>query len=194
MNTDDSVTALVRRWQAGESGALDALWPQVYGQLRALAGRQLRRERDGVATWQPTALVHEAWLRLLGGVATPLRDRDHLLALAGRVMRQVLVDHARARKADKRDGGERVTLSGLGLATPGPDIDLLALDQALAGLEAIDPRKARVVELRVFAGLEFAAIGELLGASRATLDRDFRAARAWLFRALQDGGPPAPAP
>lgn len=194
MTTDDSVTALVRRWQAGEPGALDALWPQVYGQLRALAGRQLRRERDGVATWQPTALVHEAWLRLLGGVATPLRDRDHLLALAGRVMRQVLVDHARARKADKRDGGERVTLSGLGLATPGPDIDLLALDQALAGLEAIDPRKARVVELRVFAGLEFAAIGELLGASRATLDRDFRAARAWLFRALQDGGPPAPAP
>lgn len=184
MSTEESVTELVQRWQDGEPGALDALWPQVYAELRVLAGQQLRRERDGVVTWQPTALVHEAWLRLLGGVDTPLRDRSHLLALAGRVMRQVLVDQARARKADKRDGGERVTLTGLGLATPALDIDLLALEQALSELEAIDERKARVIELRLFAGMEFSTIGELLGASRATLDRDYRAARAWLFRAL----------
>lgn len=184
-----SVTELVHRWQDGEPGAFDALWPHVYAQLRVLAAQQLRRERDGVVTWQPTALVHEAWLRLLGGVATPLSDRNHLLAVAGRVMRQVLVDHARARKAEKRDGGERLTLSGLDLATPGPDMDLLALNQALMALEAIDPRRARVIELRVFAGLDFAAIGELLGASRATLDRDFRAGRAWLYRALQGAAP-----
>lgn len=186
MSTDDTVTRLVQRWQAGERDALDALLPLVYAELKRLAESQLRREYGGALTLQPTALVHEAYLRLMGGIATPLRDRDHLLGIVGRLMRQVLVDRARARQADKRDGGQRITLSGLDEPAPMQTLDILALDTALRQLEAIDPRKAQVVELRVFAGLEFAEIGRLTGASRATLDRDFRAARAWLYRQLQD--------
>lgn len=183
----ESVTACLKRWRAGETRALDQMLPLVYAELRGIAAAQMRRER-GPSTLQPTALVHEAFLKLVDSSQVDWRDRAHFLAMAARAMRQVLVDRARAREADKRDGGERVTLSSVDPPDPRNTVDLLALDQALAQLEALDPRKARVIELRVFAGLDFADIGELLEVSRATLDRDFRAARAWLYRALSDDG------
>ncbi len=181
---DDSATELIQRWQAGDAAALNELLPQLYAELKQLARASLRREMATIVTLQPTALVHEAYLRLLGGVSIPLNDRNHLLAMVARLMRQVLVDRARARQAEKRDGGQRVTLSDLVQADAALDADMLALDGVLRQLESIDPRKAQVVELRVFGGLDFAEIGAVTGRSRATLDRDFRTARAWLHRQL----------
>lgn len=178
-----AVTAWLRRWRAGERAALDQVLPLVYAELRQLAAAQMRQE-SGPVTLQPTALVHEAYFKLIDASQVDWRDRAHFLALAARAMRQVLIEHARARSAAKRDGGERISLDAIDPADPSRQIDLLALDQALGQLEAIDPRKAKVVELRAFAGLEFEAIGALLGVSRATLDRDFRTARAWLYHAL----------
>ena len=187
---DEPVTALLRRWRAGDRAALDALVPLVYAELKRVAEGYLRRERG--ATLQPTALVHEAYLKLVGGADVDWQDRRHFFAAAARLMRQILVDHARHRDAAKRQGGERVTLSSLDPPDPRNAIDLLALDQALSALEGLDERKARVVELRVFAGLEFAEIGELLDLSRATLDREWRAARAWLYHTLGGEGGAAP--
>lgn len=184
----DSATELIQRWQAGDAAALNELLPQLYAELKQLARVSLRREMATVVTLQPTALVHEAYLRLLGGVSIPLSDRNHLLAMAARLMRQILIDRARARQAEKRDGGQRVTLSDLVQADAALDADVLALDGALRQLESIDPRKAQVVELRVFGGLDFAEIGVVTGRSRATLDRDFRTARAWLYRQLVEDG------
>ena len=151
----ESVTVWLKRWRAGDAQALDRMLPLVYAELRGVAAAQMRRER-GPSTLQPTALVHEAYLKLVDASQVDWRDRAHFLAMAARAMRQVLVDHARARNADKRLGGERVTLSSVDPPDPRNMVDLLALDQALAQLEALDRRKARVIELRVFAGLEFA--------------------------------------
>ena len=177
------ITALLQRWHEGDTDAGDALLPMVYAQLRAIARRQLGAERIG-HTLVPTELVHEAYLKLSDGQRPDSANRVHFFALAARAMRQVLVDHERHRRADKRDGGERVTLSSLNVADPQQSMELLALDEALNALEAFDPRKARVIELRVFAGLDFAEVAEVLDISRATLARDFRVARAWLYRAL----------
>lgn len=190
MGEGDSVTGLLKRWRAGDAKALDRMLPLVYAELHALADALLRRE-SGPVTLQATALVHEAYLKLVDASQVDWHDRAHFLATAARSMRQILVDHARARQADKRAGGERLTLGGLELPDPRDSLDLLALDQALTQLEALDARKARVIELRIFAGLEFAEIGELLDVSRATLDRDYRTARAWLYHALAmpDGTP-----
>lgn len=184
MSSDGEVTQLLQRWRAGDATALDALVPLVYAELKRVADGYLRREHRAGATLQATALVHEAYLKLIGASAIDWQDRQHFFATAARLMRQILVDHARARDADKRAGGERVTLSSVDPPDPRNAVDLLALDQALSRLEQMDARKARVVELRVFAGLEFAEIGALLELSRATLDRDWRAARAWLYREL----------
>jgi len=151
--------------------------------LRGIARRVLRNERSG-HTLTPTALVHELYLKLDEWTLVAWADRAHFLALASRNMRRLLVDHARARGADKRDGGERVTLTGIDVSTPDSAFDLLAIDQALTALAAIDARKAEVLELRLIAGLDFAEIGAVTGLSRATLDREFRAARAWLLVAL----------
>ena len=181
----ESVTGWLKRWRAGEAGAFERLMPLVYAELRRVAAAQMRREA-GPITLQPTALVHEAYLKLVDASEVDWQDRAHFFATAARAMRQVLVEHARARGAQKRDFGERVTLSSIDPPDPRNTVDLLALDQALERLEALDARKARVVELRVFAGLEFSEIGTLLELSRATLDRDFRTARAWLYRALAD--------
>jgi RNA polymerase sigma factor (TIGR02999 family) len=176
------ITELLQRWRDGDSAAADALLPMVYAQLRAIARRQLARGYDQ-ASLVPTELVHEAYLRL--NEATPNSEsRVHFFAIAARAMRQVLVAHERQRRADKRDGGERISLSSLDPADPNQSFDLLALDEALRGLEAIDARGARVIELRVFAGLDFAEIAQVVGISRATLARDFRASRAWLYKAL----------
>jgi len=199
------VTGLLQAWGAGDDGALDALFPIVYEELRQRAGRVLRREGVG-HTLQPTALVHEAYLRLVEQKRVRWEGRTQFFAVAARVMRRVLVDHARARLADKRGGGARhVTLidarldvgaahgagaaaSGAGasaVAQPSVDaIDLLALDDALQRLAAFDPRKARLVELRYFAGLSIPEAAESLGVSQATLIRDWNVARRWLHREL----------
>lgn len=171
--------------------ALDALTPLVYEQLRAVAVRLMAREAPG-ATLSPTGLLHEAWLRLAEGPAR-VQDRRHVLALAARRMRHLLVDQALARKAGKRGAGQRpLTLSAAELAlSPGADpVDLLAVHEALQALEAEDARCARVVELRCFGGLTLDEIAQSLSLSRATVKREWVFGRAWLARAL--GAPLAP--
>jgi RNA polymerase sigma factor (TIGR02999 family) len=151
----------------------------------------MRRERDP-ASLQPTALVHEAFIKLTAGADVDWRDRSHFLAVAARMMRQILVDHGRRQHARKRDGGERVTLAALDAGESPQDTDLLALDQAMQRLAGIDARRAQIVELRVFGGLDFAEIGEVMQLSRATLGREFRTARLWLFHAISvDGAAPS---
>ncbi len=173
---------LLERWRGGESEALEALVAVVYDELRRLAGRQLRRERID-HTLQPTSLVNEAFLRLLGGSSVHPNDRVHFFALAARTMRQVLVDHARRRAAGKRIIAEPLE----GQAEPGvapASSDVLALHQALERLAVLDPRQAQVVELRHFGGLENQEIAAVLGISLATVERDWRIARLWLHREL----------
>jgi RNA polymerase sigma factor (TIGR02999 family) len=186
----EPITKLLERWRNGDAGAADALLPLVYAQLRAIARRQLAGER-AAHTLMPTDLVHEAYLKLSEGSIPDSTDRAHFFAIAARAMRQVLVDHERHRRAHKRDGGERITLSSADPPDPNQNVDLLALDEALHALENVDARKARVIELRAFAGLEFDEIARVLDISRATLMRDFRAARAWLYRALELPAPDA---
>ena len=182
-DTGAPITRLLERWRGGDAAAADALLPLVYEQLRVIARRALAAERPG-HTFVPTELVHEAYLKLTGAELPDSKDRLHFFAIAARTMRQVLVDHERHRRADKRSGGERITLSSLDPPDPQQSLDLLALDQALHGLEEVDARKARVIELRAFAGLDFDEIAQVMQISRATLARDFRTARAWLYRAL----------
>lgn len=175
------VTQLLHAARNGDRDALDRLVPLVYDQLRALARRQLAREYRGVRTLQPTDLVHEAWIKLARGGASDASDRAHFLAIAARAMRQVMVDQARRRLADKRGGGwDHATLTD-GLA---PDIrpaDLLELDDAL---ENLDTRQRQVVEYRFFAGMSEAETAEVLGVSERTVRRDWVTARARLYREL----------
>lgn len=181
----DAITQLLRRASSGDSAAEAELLPMVYEQLHRLAARQMSGERAG-HTLSPTALVHEAWLRLSGDGGLSSDDHRQFFGIAARRMRQVLVDHARKRSAGKRGGGvaaETLTLSTM----PGESdigIDTLALDQALERLDALDPRKVRVVELRYFGGLDMHQVAEVLGISRATAQRDWEAARAFLYQAL----------
>lgn len=176
------VTDLLVRWGEGDRGALASLTPLVYAELRRLAERALSRERPD-HTLQPTALVHEAFLRLHGGRPATCHDRLHFLSLAARLMRCILVDHARARKAARRGAGalklplERIEEP----AADGSLIDLLELDAALSELAAADARKARVVELRFFGGLSVEETAEALGVSMPTVILDTRLARAFLF-------------
>lgn len=163
-----------------DPAAFEALLPLVYAELRQLASARLRHERPD-HTLQPTALVHEAYLKLAGGAARPYADRGHFFRVAARAMRQVLVDHARARRAAKRDavaGGPITEPAG-----PGLD-DLLAVDAALEKLARLDPRQARVIELRFFAGLGIDETASALGVSPATVKRDWMVARAWLQREI----------
>ncbi len=180
------ITALLRDWRQGDLAARDQLVAVLYPELRALADRQLRGERAN-HTLQPTALVNEAYLRLSGLERMDFQDRSHFVRMAARVMREVLVDHARRRQAAKRDGGHRVTLTGLEVASETGTVDALALDGALTRLEQIDPDKARVVELRYFGGLTIEETAEAMGSSPATVKRHWQSARAWLFDALGDG-------
>ena len=185
-DTKDAVAALLAAARGGDPGALDRLLPVVYSDLRAVAEREMRRESPG-HTLQPTALVHEAYLRL-GGAAGSAADRTHFLAIAARAMRQVLVDHARRRGAAKRGGGAPpVTLTdGIG-GGPCDAEEILALDRAL---EALDPRQRQVVECRFFAGMEESEIASALGLSERTVRRDWAKARAWLYRELYPGNDP----
>jgi RNA polymerase sigma factor (TIGR02999 family) len=180
-----AITVLLQRLSAGEMQAESELLPLVYAELRLLAARYLRGERAG-HTLSPTALVHEAYLRLVGTTSLAPGDRRQFFAIAARRMRQVLVDHARHRDAAKRGGAEReaVSLSSLADESSGAGVDAIALDQALTRLHEMDERKAQVVELRYFAGLEMGDIAELLGVSRATVQRDWDVARTFLFQAL----------
>lgn len=184
MDNVSDITVLLRRLGAGEARAESELLPLVYEQLRELAARHLRGERSG-HTLTPTALVHEAYLRMSTDASLAPQDRRQFFAIAARRMRQVLVDHARHRDAAKRGGPQReaVTLSALSEDGESP-LDALALEQALTRLEAMDERKVRVVELRYFAGLEMSDIAQVLGISRATAQRDWEVARAFLFEAL----------
>lgn len=179
------LTHLLRRWREGDRRALDALMPAVYDELRAVAHRRLAAERTG-HTLQTTALVHEAYARM-AGAEIGWRDRVHFFAVAARTMRRILVDYARARTAEKR-GGAAVPLPLDDLAVEvggsGDAFELLALHEALERLEAQDPRKARVIEAHIFAGLTYQETAEALAISPATVDRDLRLARAWLVREL----------
>jgi RNA polymerase sigma factor (TIGR02999 family) len=185
MTSQDSarheVTALLRRWNEGDRQALEILMPLVYKQLRGLAAHYLRAERSD-HTLQPTALVHEAYLRLVDQEKVVWQNRAHFYGIAAQMMRRILVDHARRKKAAKRDAGAYRVELGPGVRDEEPDRDqeLLALDQALIQLESLDPRQARIVELRFFGGLTVEETAEVAGISTATVKREFRTARAWL--------------
>ncbi len=175
-------TVLIRQLANGDRAGDDALFSAVYEQIHAIAVRQLAGERVG-HTLQPTALVHEAFIRLVDGAAVDCRDRAHFMALAAQVIRRLLIDHARRRLAAKRGGGVPVRQLD-GESAPMGDADLMALDDALRRLQDVHPRQARVVEVRFFGGLTFEEIADLLGLSVTTARADWYFARAWLRREL----------
>lgn len=172
----------------GASSSAAELFPEVYDHLRRVAHGYFRGGR-GPVTLQPTAIVHDAYLKLSSGPdAARWRDRDHFCAVATRAMRQVLIDYCRRRVAAKRGGdGERITLSGLGTPGEGAIVDLLALNETLERLEALHPRMAQIVELRIFGGLTGDEIAGQLGVSRVTIETDWRRARAWLGQEMGTG-------
>jgi RNA polymerase sigma factor (TIGR02999 family) len=176
------ITALLRDWSGGDHEALERLMPAVYGELKRLAASYLRSERPG-HTLQPTALVHEAYLRLQGQRSVAWSNRAHFFGIAARIMRRILVDHARRRGAAKRDAAAlRLTLVDDAAGDRAPE--LIALDTALTSLERLDPQQARVVELRYFGGLTVEETAEAAGISTATVKREWRTARAWLRREI----------
>jgi RNA polymerase sigma factor (TIGR02999 family) len=183
-----AITSLLARAQERDRQATDELLPLVYEELRQLADRFLAGEKPG-ATLQPTALVHEAYLRLVGSDRASWENRAHFFGAAARAIRRILVDRARARGAARRGGGRPLRLdTDAPLAGPEPSLDVLALDEALAKLASIDAQKARVVELRFFGGLSVDETAATLGVSASTVDRDWAFARAWLHRAMSAEG------
>lgn len=182
--SEPRVTALLQRWHAGDAAAREQVFAAVYSELRAIARRQMSGERSG-HTLQATALVNEALLKLIGEERAHWQNRDQLLALAAQAMRRVLVDHARKRDADKRpDPAARVSMTAAEQQPVEAGIDVLALDRALAALKELDPRQAQIVELRYFGGLTAEEAATALAVSLATINREWRAARAWLRVAL----------
>jgi RNA polymerase sigma factor (TIGR02999 family) len=179
------VTVLLQNWRQGDSSALDRVAEIVDRELRRLAGSYLRRERPG-HTLQPTALVNEAFMRLMGQAdRVDWESRSQFIAIAARHMRQILVDHARRHRAGKRGAGVTlISLDDAPASTPPPSTDLLALDEALEQLAAVDPRKAHAMELKYFGGLEMAEIASALNLSIKTVEKDVRLAGAWLRAAL----------
>jgi RNA polymerase sigma factor (TIGR02999 family) len=180
----NQVTELLQGWRGGDSKALDELLPLVYKELRRLAHFQLRNERVG-HTLQSSALVHEAYLRLVGANPPRWESRTHFFAIAAQLMRQILVDYARQHRAAKRGGSVcKVSLQDAMVMSRQTDVDVIALDEALQALTRIDERQSRVVELRFFAGLSLEEISEALNVGSATVQRDWTAARAWLYREM----------
>ena len=188
VNADD-LTGLLIEWGQGNKGALDRLTPLVYDEIRRIAHRYVQREREG-QTLQTTALVNEAYLRLAGSANIAWQNRAHFYAVTAQVMRRILIDHARRRQYVKH-GGEtervplEVAISEVGLMSQPRAAELLALDEALDELARLDPRKSRVVELRYFGGLSLEETAKVLEVSPMTVRRDWRAAKAWLYKAVK---------
>lgn len=190
MNADTlpgDVTRVLTRVAGGDNAAVGELMSLVHGELHGLARGYLRRESAG-HTLQPTALVNEAYLKLVQQDRVDWQGRSHFFAVGAQAMRRILVDHARTKAREKRGGGrERVTLDEAVAFSPRQDEDVLALDQALTRLSERHPRQARIVELRFFGGLQLEEVAELLGVSRRTVAGDWRLAKAWLRRELSEG-------
>lgn len=182
--TPEEITRMLIAWNQGDERARDELMPRIYDELRRLARAHLRRERAG-HTLQPTALVHEVFLRLVDQSQVNWQSRAHFFGAAARLMRQILINHAEARRAAKRGGdAERISLSDVDHFTVKQEIDLIALNEALKKLERIDPQQGRIVEMRYFSGLTIEEVAEALGVAPATVKREWSAARAWLRREL----------
>ena len=185
-----TITKLLIDWRNGDRTALDRLVPIVYGELRRLAGHYMRRQRPG-HTLQTSALINEAYLRLVEHKGMRWQNRAHFYAVAAQAMRRILVDHARGRRCAKRGGGLRVSLDGAAVLAEARNdaqaAELLALDEALTALAELDPRKVRVVELRYFGGLSVEETAEALEVSEATVMREWRSAKGWLLRAISRG-------
>ena len=182
------VSRLLREWAGGDLGAQEQLVPLVYDVLRRLAAHHLAHERRAV-TLQPTVLVHEAYLRMVDQAVPDFNGRNHFFGIAARLMRQVLVDHARSRRSLKRGGGAiSVSLENTPIAARGPGADVIALNDALDALEKIDPRKVAIMELRHFGGFTEEEIGTSLGISPATVRRQARMAEAWLHAEMTASG------
>jgi len=178
------VTALLVNWSNGDSRALDELMPLVYGELRRLAGSYLRRERS-THTLQSTALVNEAFLRLVNQQDVQWRSRAHFFGIAAQMIRRILVDHARAAQADKRGAGAvRIELEDHLAVSSQSELDLVGLDDSLKKLAELDERQARIVELRFFTGLSVEETAEVMQISTATVKREWSSARAWLYREM----------
>jgi RNA polymerase sigma factor (TIGR02999 family) len=193
MPEPSEITQLLLQLSVGRREALDRLMPMVYAELRSMAHRHLRGERPG-HTLNTTALVHEAYLKLVNVQQVQWRDRAHFFAMAARLMRRILIDYARTRKRDKRGGDDAVVVTldeALDLAAERAD-ELVALDEALVRLEAISERPCRVIEYRCFGGLSVEETAAVLETSPATVKRDWAFARAWLNRELASGPPPLP--
>lgn len=184
----NDVTRILRAVCEGRKSAAEELFPLVYGELRREAGHLMRQEKHQV-TLQPTALVHEAYVKLVGGEDINWIDRAHFCRVAARAMRQILVDHARKRNALKRvDRNKRVTLSDSLRMIRGEPLDLISLDEVLQELAALSPRQSEIVELRFFGGLTVKEVAAIIDTSTSTVESDWRMARAWLHRQLGAGG------
>lgn len=178
------VTRLLRNWSGGDENALDQLTPVVYDELRRLAASYMRRERQD-HTLQSTALVNEAYLKLVDQKNVVWQNRAHFFGIAAQMIRRILVDHARAHKAEKRGGGAGVLSLDEAIGVPEKhDVEILALNDALTRLTEMDPKQGRIVELRFFTGLSIEETAEVVGVSPATVKREWAAARAWLFREI----------
>lgn len=183
------VTSILSAIDRGDARAAEQLLPLVYDELRRLAAQRLAHERPGL-TLQATALVHEAYLRLIGPETSPWNSRGHFFSAAAEAMRRILIEDARRKGAEKHGGAlRRVDLGGVDVPASAPSVDVLALDEALSRLAAEDPTKAELVKLRFFGGLSVEDAGRVLGISRATADRYWAYARAWLYAELDDAGP-----
>jgi len=183
--TPEEITQLLIDWRNGDEAAVDRLMPLVYDELRRLASNFFRRERVN-HTLQPTALVHEAYLHLVGQSEVRWQNRAHFFGAAAQLMRHILVDHARSHNAAKRGGGEiRVTLNEELAATGQREVDLIALDAALDELAALDQQQCRIVEMRFFGGLSIEETAEVLSISPATVKREWSTAKAWLYREMK---------
>ncbi|QQS45937.1 MAG: sigma-70 family RNA polymerase sigma factor [Acidobacteriota bacterium] len=187
MSTPHDVSQLLIAWSDGDEVALEKLLPLVNSELRRLAARYMRRERKGHSL-QSSDLVNEAWLRLVNQNQVEWRNRAHFFGIAAQIMRRILIDHARRYQYQKRGGGAvRVSLDETAAVTEERAAELLAVDEALEKLTAIDARKGRIIELRYFGGLDLDETAEVIGVSSTTVQREWRAARAWLYRILTEG-------